>query len=203
MVSSAHAEDAMNGVYSAALEVHALFREHNWRYCVIGGLAVIRWGRRRATEDADFSLLTGFGDEMTFLSAISSRISPRYEHEIEFAMGARVYRGVASNGTPIDIALAAFPYEEEVIRRATMHRFRPGCSLMTCGVDDLVVMKAFAGREIDIFDLKFLMGRHWNRLNWDQIGGDLQSLSDWTERYDVVPRFEALKAEVAERRKGR
>ena len=191
----------MNGIYEAAMEVHSVFSNNNWKHCIIGGMAVIRWGRRRATEDADFSLLTGIGDELKFLQVISSQFPAREPKEVDFAMAARVYRGFASNGTPIDIALAAFPFEEDVIRRATPYQFRTGCTLPTCSVEDLIVMKAFAGREIDMFDLKSLMSRHWNKLNWSQIDGDLQALSDWTERYDVVPRFAAFKDDLAERRK--
>jgi hypothetical protein len=42
------------------------------------------------------------------------------------------------------------------------------------------------------------MAYQWNRLNWKQIEHDLQSLCDWTEKFDAMPRFEALKSEVAE-----
>lgn len=191
----------MNQVFAAALEVQQLFQEYNWKYCLIGGLAVIRWGRKRATEDADFSLLTGIGDERDFLDVISDRFREREPNEVDFALAARVYRGFASSGAPIDIGLAAFPYEEEVIGRATPHTFRPGCTVLTCCAEDLVVMKAFAGREIDTFDLRYIMANQWNRLNWEQIKRDLESLCDWTEKFDALPRFDALRSEVAERLK--
>ena len=191
----------MNQVFAAALEVQQLFQERKWKFCLIGGLAVIRWGRRRATEDADFSLLTGIGDEREFLDIISDRFPEREPNEVDFAVAARVYSGFAPSGAPVDIGLAAFPYEAEVIGRAPPHTFRPGCTVMTCSAEDLIVMKAFAGREIDTFDLRYLMANHWLRLNWQQIERDLRSLCDWTEKFDAVPRFESLRAEVAEKLK--
>ena len=48
----------MNALYEAALEVQGFFQSRQWRFCIIGGLAVVRWGQPRATQDVDFCLLT-------------------------------------------------------------------------------------------------------------------------------------------------
>lgn len=186
----------MNQVYDAAFEVQQFFDEQNWRFCIIGGLAVIRWGQQRTTRDADFSLLTGIGDERHFLDLIAARFPGRFPNEIQFALAARVYRGFASSGAPIDIALAAFSFEEDVIRRATPYEFRPGCFVRTCSAEDLIVMKTFAGRELDTHDVKYLIASQWNRLDWKQIDRDLQDLCDATERFDAVPRLAELRHQV-------
>lgn len=34
----------MNGLLEAAWEVEQFLRRQQWRFCIIGGLAVIRWG---------------------------------------------------------------------------------------------------------------------------------------------------------------
>ena len=64
----------MSKLYDAALEVQSFCHRQNWRACIIGGLAVIRWGEHRTTEDVDFSLLCDLGDEdLIVLKAIAGR----------------------------------------------------------------------------------------------------------------------------------
>ena len=53
----------MNPVFEAALEVQRFLQERHWRFCIIGGVALQRWGEPRATVDVDLTLLTGFGEE--------------------------------------------------------------------------------------------------------------------------------------------
>ncbi len=130
----------MNDIDAAALETEKLFDQHNWRSCVIGGLAVIRWGRPRTTQDADFSLFTGFGDEDAYIQILESELSEREPGEAEFARSFRVYRGFASNGTAVDTGLAGFPFEADIIDRASEYEFRPGCRVRTCSAEDLIVM---------------------------------------------------------------
>jgi hypothetical protein len=186
----------MNAVYDAALEVQTFFEQQGWKFCIIGGLAVIRWGRMRATQDADFSLLTGFGDEDEFLDTIAHRFQAREPNEVAFARAARVYRAFASNGIEIDIALAAFPFEEEAISRASPYEFRPGCVLQTCSADDLIVMKAFAGREQDWADVRNVAASQWNSLDWGYIGRNLEQLCDLSEKFASVPKLDQLRTEL-------
>nr|AAU82590.1 hypothetical protein GZ18F2_20 [uncultured archaeon GZfos18F2] len=41
----------------------------------IGGLAVIRWGEVRMTQDIDLSLFTEFGNEETYINSLLEKIS--------------------------------------------------------------------------------------------------------------------------------
>ncbi len=51
----------MNALFEAAKEVCDFMKARHWEFCVIGGLAVQRWGELRTTLDADLTLFTGFG----------------------------------------------------------------------------------------------------------------------------------------------
>jgi len=42
----------------AAADLQAVCETHQWRYCFIGGLAVLRWGEPRETVNVDLTLLT-------------------------------------------------------------------------------------------------------------------------------------------------
>ncbi len=55
----------MNAIFTAAKEVCDFMKARRWKFCVIGGLAVQRWGEPRLTQDADLTLLTGFEHEET------------------------------------------------------------------------------------------------------------------------------------------
>jgi hypothetical protein len=47
----------------AAVEVLSVLSAAAIRSCVIGGLAVLRWGEPRATQDVDLSVLAPPGEE--------------------------------------------------------------------------------------------------------------------------------------------
>ena len=52
----------MTPVLVAAIEIQQFCQAREWQFCIIGGLAVLRWGEPRATQDVDITLLTGFGN---------------------------------------------------------------------------------------------------------------------------------------------
>ncbi len=58
----------MNAIFAAAGEIQEFCRARGWRFCVIGGLAVQRWGEPRLTRGVDVTLLTGFGNEPAFVA---------------------------------------------------------------------------------------------------------------------------------------
>ena len=53
----------MNPVLEAAAELQRFLESLRWRFCVIGGLAVLRWGQPRTTQDVDVSLERKRGKE--------------------------------------------------------------------------------------------------------------------------------------------
>jgi hypothetical protein len=69
------------------------------------------------------------------------------------------------DGTDIDLALGALPFEERAVGRASDFEFYPGLILRTCSAEDLMVMKAFAGREQDWGDVKSIIARQRRALN--------------------------------------
>jgi len=50
----------LNSATQAALALQDALREGGFAFCVIGGLAVQRWGEPRMTRDADATVLTEF-----------------------------------------------------------------------------------------------------------------------------------------------
>jgi hypothetical protein len=134
----------MNSLFDAAEEVCAFMTERQWKFCIIGGLAVQHWGEPRTTLDAGFTLVTGWREEDPFVTAILARFNSRIADAHAFALERRVLLIEASNKVPVDIALGALPFETNMVERATPVEFAPGLKLPCCTAEDLFFMKVFA-----------------------------------------------------------
>lgn len=167
----------MNGLFEAAQEVSEFMTERKWKFCLIGGLAVQQWGEPRTTLDADFTLLTGWGEEEPYVDALLSSFESRISDAKEFAMAQRVLLMRASNGRDVDIALGALPFEESMIERATLVALSLSFSIPCCSAEDLFIMKAFAGRPRDWSDAESIVARQ-SSLDEVRILDQLDTLSE-------------------------
>lgn len=160
----------------AAREVEAVLAEAGFKAVIIGGLAVFRWGEPRLTRDVDFTVLCPFGEEGPKAQAILSRLAGRIEGAAEFATTNRVLLARAANGVPIDIALGGLEFEARAVARGSAFEYVSGALLRTCSAEDLVVMKAFAGRERDLLDIEGVIVRQGAVLDWGLIEEELKPL---------------------------
>jgi hypothetical protein len=179
----------VNKVLTAALELQSFCEERSWRFCFIGGIAVLRWGEPRETRDADLTLLTGFGGEKPFIDALLNRFSGRIADAASFALANRVLLLRASSGVGLDISLGALAYEELVIRRSTPFDFPCGATLITCSAEDLIVQKAFAGRTQDWADIERIAFRQRDKLDWQYVEGQLTPLLEIKSDSSALPRL--------------
>ena len=84
----------------------------------------------------------------------------RIDDARRFALRNRVLLLKSVESVGIDISLAALPFEEEVIARASLFGFAPGLDIRTCSAEDLIVLKLFASRPLDIRDAEGVVIRH-------------------------------------------
>jgi hypothetical protein len=113
----------MIGLFEAAWQVQTFCDSRGWRSCLIGGIAVQRWGEPRVTLDVDVTLLTGFGGEDRFIDA-------------------------------------------------------PGRDLRTCSAEDLIVLKLFALRPLDVRDAETVAIRQKGHLDWRYVEEQLRPLAE-------------------------
>lgn len=180
-------------VYRAAADLQRRFQERSWRFCLIGGLALQRWGEPRETIDVDVTLLTGFGGEEEFVRTILDWYRPRVADPALFALTHRVLLVQAESGVGLDIALGCMPFEESAVRRATPYQFAPGISLLTVSAEDLIVMKAFASRPKDWVDLEGILIRQHGRLDWPHVEAHLRPLAELKEEPEILDRLARLR----------
>lgn len=180
-------------VYRAAEELQRRCDAQGWRFCLIGGLALQRWGEPRETIDVDVTLLTGFGNEEAFIRTILSWYEPRVPDAISFALVNRVVLVQAPSGVGIDIALGGLPFEELAVERATPYEFMSGVFLRTASAEDLIVMKAFAARPKDWVDVEAIIIRQVGKLDWPYIRGQLGPLVELKGEPEIMVRLESLR----------
>lgn len=182
----------MNEIVRAAAEVQRFCLQREWRFCIIGGLAVQRWADPRQTEDADLTLLTGFSGEDKFIDALLQQFEPRFPDERELALRRRVIFLYSSEGVELDIALGGLPFEEHAVSRATDWRISRAISLRTCSAEDLIVHKAFASRDQDWADVTSVVMRQGRKLNVDQIWAELRPLVELKEEPEILTRLQRI-----------
>ena len=158
------------GLASAASDILKFLASHHVPACVIGGLAVQRWGEPRATQDVDVTLLAPFGQEAASIDLLLSRYRPRDAGARRFALERRVLKLRARDGVPIDVSLGALPFEIEVLDRASPWRLSPTIDLVVCSAEDLIVYKLVASRPRDLLDVEGIVRLQWRDLDLAQIG---------------------------------
>lgn len=182
----------MNALFVAANEVCAFMADRRWKYCLIGGLAVQRWGESRSTQDADLTLLTGFGQEESFAREILSHFQGRLQNAFEFSLANRVLLVRASNGKDVDISFGALGFEIDMVERASPFEFAPGIILPTCSAEDLFIMKAFAARPQDWIDARGVAVRQGKALDQAYIFKHLTVLAALKESPEIVEKARRL-----------
>ncbi len=186
----------MNEVIRAAAALRDVCDEHRWRYCFIGGLAVLRWGEPRETVDVDITLLTGFVNEAAYVSALMARFEPRRADAADFARVNRVLLLRASSGVGLDIALGGLPFEESAVDRSSPFTFPPEVSLRTCSAEDLIVLKAFADRPKDWVDVDGIIIRQSPHLDWDYVHHHLEPLAELKNAPEILDRLNRRRREL-------
>ena len=182
----------MNPLLAAALEIQAFCRAQHWRFCFIGGLTVQRWGEPSLTQDADLTVITGFGGEAPFVDALLAHFKGRLPDAREFALRNRVLLLRSSGGVPLDVALGAMPFEEHAVARASDFMIAPGAVILTCSAEDLIVFKAFAGRPRDWLDIEGIAIRQADRLDERVIWTELVPLLELKETPEDADRLRAV-----------
>jgi len=186
----------VNEVIRAAAELQAHCEAEGWKFCFIGGLAVLRWGEPRETVDVDLTLLTGFSGEERFIRLLLNRYQPRIEDAAEFARTRRVLLLRADSGVGLDVALGGLPFEESAVERSSFFAFPPDVPLRTCSAEDLIVLKTFAARSKDWMDVEGIIVRQAGRIDWSYVRSQLEPLLELKEAPELWDELERRRKEL-------
>jgi len=187
----------MIDLFETARQLQVFCDGQGWRACFIGGLAVQRWGEPRVTLDVDLTVLAGFGGEGRFIDALLAAYPARIHDAREFANHHRVVLLRTPDGVGIDVSLGALAFEERVISRASLFSFGPGLDIRTCSAEDLIVLKLFASRPLDIRDAEGVAVRQKDRLDWRYIMDQLLPLAEIKDEPAILSTLARLRGLLA------
>ncbi len=184
---------AINDLILAAERLQHCWDQAGTRFCFIGGLAVQRWGEPRLTNDVDATVWTEYGNEQPVIDELLKELFPRIEDAAGFARLNRVLLVQESQGVDVDISLAAFPFELDVIQRSSLQKYNNGVLLRICDPSDLIILKGFANRPRDWQDIRGVLIRSSRLLNWPRIDQELSMLADLKEEPEIVDQLVKLR----------
>lgn len=182
----------MKDLVSQAKIVQDFIEARGWPFCIIGGVALLRWGEPRLTRDIDLCLFTDFGEEDQFSEALLARFAARIPNARDFARTHRVLLLSTPAGHGLDVAYAGLPLERDLIERSTKADYQPGIALRTCSAEDLVVLKAFAARPQDWIDVRNVAIRQRGSLDWPAIYERLTPLVELKGEPEILARLRAI-----------
>lgn len=84
------------------------------------------------------------------------------------------------------------PFEERAVERASGFESGEGRSLLTCSAEDMIVFKAFAGRDKDWLDNEGVALRQGRHLQEDLLWRELEPLLELKESPETAPRLRLL-----------
>ena len=183
----------MHPAIEAALELQQFLDAHGEKFCIIGGLAVQRWGEVRLTVDADATVLTDWSrDEVVTDLLLGSTFLPRMADAREFALRNRVLLLKNAKGTHVDVALGAMDFENRSVQRSSLWRVSQNAMLRTCSAEDLLVHKTFAGRTRDWADIEGILQRQGPKLDLELVRSELLPLLELKGTPEAMDRLAAL-----------
>jgi len=184
----------MKKILLTARRFQAICEEQQWPFCLIGGVAIQRWGELRLTKDVDATIYTGYGNEPPVIDRLLKDFEPRVDDPREFALINRVLLiQDTKRHIGVDVAMGTLDFEYRAIERATKFRFLPDVNLRTCSAEDLIVFKAFADRTLDWHDVKGILIRQQGKLDFDLIERELTPLVDLKEEPAILDKWRDLR----------
>lgn len=163
-------------------------------HVLIGGVAVSLLSRPRFTRDVDALALLDEARWQELLAAgVAFGLVPRLDDALAFARQARVLLlRHDPSGIDIDVSFGLLPFEEEAIRRSVVVELA-GTAVPVPRAEDLIVMKAVAGRPRDLQDIEALLDVHPG-VDRDYVRGWVAGFAEALDAPEMLRELEAALA---------
>jgi hypothetical protein len=142
----------------------------SWRlsFALIGGLATSLRGQPRVTADVDIVTAAGIDDALRLARGLgTTKFRPLFADVEEVILTSFLLPlRHRSTNVKVDIAVGLTGFEQSVVARAEVRRIGD-CDVPIATAEDLLIMKALAGRPQDDQDLEGLVISQGKNLDWD------------------------------------
>jgi len=155
-------------------------------YMIIGGQAVLLYGRPRLTRDIDITLGIDT-DKYELIEGVCKKLKLRIlvENPQDFARDTKVLPAEEPDSkVRIDFIFSFTPYEAQAIRNARQVLI-DDYPVKFASCEDLIIHKMVAGRAIDEEDVKSILAKNKNAI-------DLEYINKWLSEFDKIAEHEGI-----------
>lgn len=162
-------------------------------YMIIGGQAVLVYGRPRLTRDIDITLGADT-DKFGSIEAVCKKLKLRIlvENPEDFARDTKVLPAEEPDSkVRIDFIFSFTPYEAQAIKNAKKILIdHYPVNFASC--EDIIIHKMVAGRAIDVEDVKSILAKNENAVNLEYVNKWLSEFGRIQEHEGILERFDSL-----------
>ena len=162
-------------------------------YMIIGGQAVLLYGRPRLTRDIDITLGVDT-DKYESIEGICKTLKLRIlvENPQDFARDTKVLPAEEPNSkVRIDFIFSFTPYEEQAIKNAKQVLF-DDYPVKFASCEDVIIHKMVAGRAIDEEDVKSILAKNQDAIDFKYAEKWLSEFGMIAEHEGILERFNSL-----------
>jgi hypothetical protein len=180
----------MNHLEAALLEVVGTLEASRVRYMVVGGFAALHWGRQRLTRDLDLTVDVPDASVASFVEQLGREFRLSDREPLEFARRNHLIRLMTHVSVPVDLMLAALPYQVAAIARAVEVPVGPRM-VRFCTPEDLVIYKLASERPQDHIDVEGVVLRQADVLDRAYLEPHVRDLAAGLERPGILKIYSA------------
>ena len=162
-------------------------------YMIIGGQAVLLYGRPRLTRDIDITLGVDT-DKYDSIEGICKTLKLRFlvDNPHDFALDTKVLPTEEPDSkVRIDFIFSFTPYEAQAIKNAKQVLIDDyPVSFASC--EDIIIHKMVAGRAIDEEDVKSILAKNEDAIDFEYVNKWLSEFGKIAEHEDILERFNSL-----------
>jgi len=162
-------------------------------YMIIGGQAVLLYGRPRLTRDIDITLGVDT-DKFALIQGVykNLKLKPLVENPQDFARSTKVLpTEEPESKIRVDFIFSFTPYEAQAIKKAKQVLF-DDYPVKFASCEDVIIHKMVAGRAIDDEDVKSILAKNKDIIDFKYIRKWLSEFSKIAEHKDILARFNSL-----------
>jgi predicted nucleotidyltransferase len=162
-------------------------------YMIIGGQAVLLYGRPRLTRDIDITLGVDT-DKYELIEGVCKKLKLRIlvENPQDFAQDTKVLPAEEPDSkVRIDFIFSFTPYEAQAIKNARQVLI-DDYPVKFASCEDIIIHKMVAGRAIDEEDVKSILAKNKNAIDFEYVNKWLSEFGKIAEHEDILARFNSM-----------
>lgn len=174
-------------------EIAESLDEERIPYMIIGGQAVLIYGRPRLTRDIDITLGID-ADDFALVEKTCKKLKLKMlpENPKNFAKETNVLPAEEpTSGIRIDFIFSFSPYETQAIKRAK-EIIIDNYPVKFASCEDVIIHKMVAARAIDAEDVKSILIKNKDSIDLEYITGWLSEFSKISEHKGILESFNRL-----------